>query len=138
MNPNCTVAATVKRGLLAYPSIYSTPADVLHQLFAVIGNGYEWEGGQLVPLFDEKESADEWLAQKLADARKMKLDGLILWHEELQHRYAFTKANIDRIVHHGEQRYEGKLYPLSDYSRAKTTDAPSPPNQAAPHPRART
>lgn len=38
-----------------YPSLYKTGGDVLHHLFCVIGNGYRWCDGELVPIdFDER------------------------------------------------------------------------------------
>lgn len=44
MNPD----DTVRESLYYYPSIYKTRGDVLHHLFCVIGNGYEWLNGELV------------------------------------------------------------------------------------------
>lgn len=37
----------VKHALLKYPTLYKNRADVLCHVFAVIGNGLEWENGQL-------------------------------------------------------------------------------------------
>lgn len=39
----------------AYPSLFLYEADVLHHLFFVIGNGYEWENGELVGRNMKKE-----------------------------------------------------------------------------------
>ncbi len=41
----------VRRSLLSYPLIFATRWDVLRHLFLVIGNGYDWLGGQLVDEF---------------------------------------------------------------------------------------
>jgi len=39
---------TTKRTMMdAYPSLFTCEADVLHHLFFVIGNGYEWVDGEL-------------------------------------------------------------------------------------------
>lgn len=40
-----------------YPSLFQERWQALNQLFCVIGNGYEWEGGELVSKEDTKEYA---------------------------------------------------------------------------------
>lgn len=55
-----------------YPMLFSTRTDVLHFLFAVVGNGYEWVGGELVEQFPEGEKTDldrnlEWALYAFAD-----------------------------------------------------------------------
>lgn len=109
-----TVNNAIKAGLLGYPSLFATPAGVLHQLFIVNGNGYKWKGGQLVAWNESREDADAWLQESLDEANG---EGLRLYYEEMQHRYQWTKANIARIVEHGERRYRGSIYPLCEYAK---------------------
>lgn len=47
------VELTVKISRLGYPGIYRTRFDVLHHLFCVIGNGYEWRGGEIVEMCED-------------------------------------------------------------------------------------
>lgn len=119
MNTKNTVNETIKKALLQYPSLFRTPADVLHHMFSVIGNGMEWENGQLVSHFPvEKDDPEQWIVDQINEAKeKQFLDGLALDYEIMLHMYQFTKNNIDRIVEHGETRYSGKYYPLCQYSR---------------------
>lgn len=42
----------------AYPSLFVDETDVLHHLFFVNGNGYEWYGGQLIDVCDPNEDLD--------------------------------------------------------------------------------
>ncbi len=112
------VANTIKQGLLGYPSLFQTPGDVLHQLFVVNGNGYEWAGGQLVYWTDGRKDATEWIEAQIAEARERgHSEGLELYYEEMQHRFEFTKLNIDRIVEHGEHRYRKSIYPICQYAK---------------------
>lgn len=41
---------TIRRSLWRYPTLYAVRADVLYHLFCSVGNGYEWEAGELVPI----------------------------------------------------------------------------------------
>jgi len=43
-----SVEQTVRNDLLLWPSIHVNRFSVLHHLFCVIGNGYEWKDGELV------------------------------------------------------------------------------------------
>lgn len=45
--------ATIEQSILCYPSLNRWRSDVLEHLFYVIGNGYEWQDGQLVHLGPE-------------------------------------------------------------------------------------
>lgn len=119
MKTQNTVNETIKKALLQYPSLFRTPADVLHHMFSVIGNGMEWEDGQLVSNFRvEKDDPEQWIVDQINEAKEKDfLDGLALDYEIMLHMYQFTKNNIDRIVEHGETRYSGDYYPLCRYSR---------------------
>lgn len=43
-----SVEQTVRNDLLLWPSIHVNRFSVLHHLFCVIGNGFEWKNGELV------------------------------------------------------------------------------------------
>jgi hypothetical protein len=51
--------ALVRRSLIKHPLIFQSRWDVLVHLFLVIGNGYEWQDGQLVAVYREDEDWDE-------------------------------------------------------------------------------
>jgi hypothetical protein len=52
-----SVEQTVRNDLLLWPSIHVNRFSVLHHLFCVIGNGFEWKNGELVET-GLKESRD--------------------------------------------------------------------------------
>jgi hypothetical protein len=49
---------TIRRALWRYPTMFGNRADVLYFLFCVIGNGYEWIGGELIAV-DHGEPWDD-------------------------------------------------------------------------------
>lgn len=49
----------VRASMLRYPLLFGTRWDVLHHLYLVIGNGFEWRDGELVSAFDEDEPTEE-------------------------------------------------------------------------------
>ncbi len=115
-----TPKETIRRGLLNFPSLYQEPADVLHHLFAVIGNGFEWFDGNLVSWYSEEKDADVWLQEQIDDAVNSNMPSLVLHYRQMQHSYQFIKDNIEDIIEHGDTRYAGDYYPLSSYSRIMT------------------
>lgn len=56
-------ADTMRVMVFAYPSLFADEYDVLHHLFFVNGNGYEWEGGELVSGQSEEDELRIALAQ---------------------------------------------------------------------------
>jgi hypothetical protein len=67
---------TLRQMLYFFPTLYCSQAQTLEQLFIVIGNGYEWENGQLVTDYDyavgealrpHHDNADRALQQMLTD-----------------------------------------------------------------------
>lgn len=100
-----TVKNTVKRGMLSYSGIFPTVGSVLHHLFFVIGNGFEWHNGELVDRFEKKKRvnvkdlADKERAEYAERIAGYKAKGLeTLGLEQELHMYEFVVANIDRIV----------------------------------------
>ena len=43
-----TLKNNIRESLLYYPGIFDNALDVLHHMYCVIGNGYEWVNGELV------------------------------------------------------------------------------------------
>lgn len=54
-----TYSDTVKNCIAGYPKLFETEGDVLHHLFFVNGNGYEWVNGELIDLFDTETAIQE-------------------------------------------------------------------------------
>lgn len=42
-----SIKTTIKQCMLRYPTLFSDQFDVMHHLFLVIGNGYQWVDGEL-------------------------------------------------------------------------------------------
>lgn len=57
-----TVRETVKHSLLRFPTLYTSPVQVLVHLFAVLGNGLEWYRGELV---SGEENSEEFKNPKM-------------------------------------------------------------------------
>lgn len=53
------VTATVERMIRNYPALFVNRTQALRHLLCVPGNGYEWQDGQLVSVFVERERTDE-------------------------------------------------------------------------------
>ena len=64
-----SVEQTVRNDLLLWPSILVNRFNVLHHLFCVIGNGFEWKDGELVEsgLKESKEFSIEDGIKKIID-----------------------------------------------------------------------
>ncbi len=116
MNNQYTPKETIRRSLINFPSLYQEPADVLHHLFAVIGNGFEWVNGHLINSWeDERDDPTQWIQDQIDDAADS--PSLKLYYRKMMHTYQFTKDNMEDILEHGDTRYAGTYYPLSQYSR---------------------
>ena len=121
----------VKHGLLDYPSIFPNVGRVLHQLFLVNGNGFDWHKGELVD-HCSKVDYDNLNVKKMArsEIHKMKKnydsvpcgdtsfptdDAQKLRVEREIHDYKFTVKNIDRLCtleNINRSHFNGELYPL--------------------------
>lgn len=121
----------------AYPSLYSRRDRVLHHLFCIIGNGYQWRNGRLVsdriwPQDNDAEAIRRWRAgdttpvvsaldkreeeyRKERDARTAEINELLAKYGESPVESSYKKILADR-----EAREKAPLdhcYPLSSYSR---------------------
>lgn len=69
-----TVETTIQQMFDEYPSLFSTRQECYNFLFCVIGNGYEWERGQIVRIGDSEEDRNiqMWEEMDYADEAKPK------------------------------------------------------------------
>lgn len=118
MSTQNTFKETIKRSLIDYPTLYTTPGDVVHHLFSVNGNGMEWHNGQLVSRFQtDKQSGLGYLRQCIKEAKEQNMESLVLYYQQILHNYRFFLNNSKRIVDHGEYRYNGSYYELCGYAK---------------------
>lgn len=101
---------TMKHGLLHYPTIFPNPVNVCEHLFCIIGNGYEWDDGELVDKFSP-DKCDGPLAMKYPDNTERDAD-LARFEELIPHlaaerrlmglaehlRMKFVEDNIETIL----------------------------------------
>lgn len=116
------VADTLWQCFNRYPTLYQSRADVIDQLFFVIGNGYEWKSGELVcgKRLTEQEivqdrvehalrSAERW-AEYVARVERSEPDFAAIAEERLNEEFAL-KIGPRRV----RQRMD--FYPVCEYSR---------------------
>lgn len=130
---------TVIHSLMYYQSLFQCRLDVDNQLFAVIGNGYEWKDGELVCL-DRNESFDknEAIKRIIATQIRVSLDNVDLYNlYPNKKEYLDDKANkilnYINMIQNTESRYniyehipdeielrtkeQWKIYPICDSSK---------------------
>lgn len=54
-----SIDTTIERMIRNYPSLFANRTQALGHLLCVLGNGYQWDGGELVSVFEERERTDE-------------------------------------------------------------------------------
>ena len=70
-----TLKNNIRESLLYFPIIYDNALDVLHHMYCVIGNGYEWVNGELVECsgrempISVKDAIDYHIATKLSSEK---------------------------------------------------------------------
>jgi hypothetical protein len=99
-----TYEQTLKRCMELYPSLFIDENSVLHHLFFVNGNGYEWENGQLVDVFPEYKAHIPY-AERVAAAKAE--------YEENERKHDAEYKELLR-------RLRQTIYPLSQFSHAVT------------------
>lgn len=118
-----SVRDTVYEMMTLYPSLYKTKSSCFHHLFFVIGNGYEWEDGELVYFHREKtkiEFKDEdevirksgLLTDLHPDINDKYYDSFRLRTRETNAALQFTLDNFD-VIMSGEHLAFGNMYPYS-------------------------
>ena len=109
----------VQGRILAHPSIYTNRTEVLHNVFCVIGNGYEWSGDgsvvptderspwdkeeQLIKIEEDLESYEPFIQEFL---RPGMMDNYLA---ELE-----TVNNVEELIH--VRPAINDIYPQSDYA----------------------
>lgn len=121
---------TITRSLLLYPTIYPNRLAVYNHLFCVIGNGYDWEKGQLVPPRVKKiklvpPTKEEAILIKLGDELKEDWEGYIEFEDRIHpgnHSKKFPtfleqlKKDIKAILD-VEERFDDLSIPEKEFSR---------------------
>ncbi len=133
---NKRIADSIRR----YPTLYRCRTDVLEHWFCVIGNGMEWQDGQLVSIFDEPPlrtveqlvaENTKWMRERLEeDDNEMDASTLARYRVMIQQestRIRFTVENASDIAlvewsHNTPTRLRDSfsaksIYPLCAYSR---------------------
>lgn len=125
----------IRKSILQYPRLYAEKArlGVLDHLYLVIGNGYEWKDGYLVPCGEDPEeylnspdiveadlidTFEKWLDRTSIPLRMMTKKRIEnAWIEDLM-RAQYARDNIDRLV---TERLEPEVdwapYTPWDYSK---------------------
>ncbi len=133
---NKRIADSIRR----YPTLYRCRTDVLEHWFCVIGNGMEWQDGQLVSIFDESPlptveqlaaESTKWMRERLEeDANEMDASTLARYRvmiEQESTRVRFTVENASDLALVSWSHYLNpvlknvaspkSIYPLCAYSR---------------------
>lgn len=114
-----------RRSLMLYPSLYQTRMQVYNQLFCVIGNGYEWQDGELYGEIAESEFFDEGVTEyNMTDADAVKYvirrEFRLISGGRPAHVNNFIQEEIIREVTE-VLRWKEKM---DDYSIPNNTDSP--------------
>lgn len=117
------VDKTIQAALFHYPTLFQNRTQVLHNLFYVIGNGYEWQDGELVNMFaDHDKHAMDHLSywDKAAAASNSPVDFLDIKHFELRRIQAVHNTLLGRSHCHGPFNLypdipgEARIYQIPD------------------------
>lgn len=133
-----------------YPGLFPYEEDVLDHLFFVIGNGYRWEGGELVDKLDPSQhSEEEAIASAKELMRKFHRDEIKYSHSKKMRSYHkemlreiddpnYEEIERQRSLKRRERESEecallpdgrrvAKIYPVCEYSKIVTV-----PNNVTP------
>lgn len=102
-----------------YPSSYKNGGCVLHHMYCVIGNGYDWQDGRLLNTYPDRDDTRD-VYEQLSNhdfsfcpelETQFKID-----HLQRNHSIDFVRKHAETLV---ADRYRDwkYLYPLSRYSR---------------------
>lgn len=112
---------------LAYPSMYSTTAQVINHLYLVIGNGYDWVNGGLAESYDDTKQG---IVRKMLLAGKSikKIEKAVAeedhkrWKEmfadsDREYQKLRKKLGLKRIERETREPSKGVTpYPICEYS----------------------
>lgn len=91
---------TVRRMIWHYPSLCKTRADALHHLFYVLGNGYEWENGELVDVgrsYEVRVDTDAYWKSTPPDYSRYPLDVQARFEEQDIEFVRQYNAEVDAV-----------------------------------------
>lgn len=116
----------IKFSIRNYPSVYKSRTSVIHHLYCVIGNGYEWEEGRLVGdeevladsevFLDEDKQLKDWKhVQSVTGVQKSSVANIKAWVGLTNVELKFIRDNVDLFAL--VDKLPHRIYPLCDYSR---------------------
>ncbi len=128
MNPQeaGTLNHLIWDSLWHYPMLYNHAGHVLHHLYVVIGNGFDWHEGRLTT--PDRKNYDDNILEPPTTDEHMKLgdpphSALVVSFEiDRLRRNAnalFVRENVDLLVFDIEREWN-KLYPICEYARVFT------------------
>jgi hypothetical protein len=120
-----TPQQTIYAALYNYPSLFSNKAEVMQHMFCVIGNGYQWEDGELVAYSEELVSPYRSYFESFQRHNNQNL------YVEFCTEAKYVHYNIFKLSHELNNELfiiacandEANLYPLS-YDYAKLWNIP--------------
>lgn len=132
----------IRLSILNYPTIFKNRSDVLDHLFCVIGNGYEWENGELVAADTNREATNkreakkaltDWLSgtrERLGldfdyefsyrERKKPKESRVTFARRWMKVRWADAYEAIEDIDNRVSETPDKSFYPICEYSRMCT------------------
>lgn len=106
------VELTIQKMFDDYPTLYKERADCLNHLFCTIGNGYDWQNGELVFIFEDNADSDAaYLQSRLVDGKAHQYNKMSLraesqyyenenikegWYDKLAEKYPDTDISYLR------------------------------------------
>lgn len=122
-----TVNDTVRHAITRYPSLFTSRIEVLHYLFCVIGNGHEWEKGEIVNGNDDPTPV--WTEETERARRTEFFTNLGMTAEDFAEigqttemedadiaRLAEIVATVDTRMFDMDNYSRSYIYPQSDYA----------------------
>lgn len=114
---------SVRWAIWHFPNLYHSRATVLHHMFYLIGNGYEWQDGELVyPYADARKDEDAYSTFRHESSLRGNNDPILSEVYERSRRQWNTEVDeirnrIDELV--TDMTFPPEhLYPKSEYAYA--------------------
>ena len=88
---------TVRQAMIEYPLLFASRTQVLHHLFWVNGNGYEWLNGELVDYQPHKLKPYKALEKGYGKEREKALEAFskfVSKHDEFVDNYKIPLSNV--------------------------------------------
>ncbi len=115
----------------AYPSLFPEEADALHHLFFVLGNGYDWVGGELTENYSDPTGVSPTPAEIIEECKIRRREFLKRTQKQfgdlggaseyLEKELRIIETSPAEQRQHELRRrkldYRRKMYPICEYSR---------------------